>query len=55
MMNQRIWKIARGIMTGTLVSYGVLVIFRGRTMEVNPWCWAITAWCAGLLIWTAKD
>ena len=51
----RAWLIAKRVMAAVLVILGASALIRGETIEVNPALWAVTEWCAAVLIVTAKE
>lgn len=51
----RAWRIAKYLMAAVLVILGAMALIRGKTMEVSPALWAVTAWCAAALIATTKE
>ena len=51
----RVWRIAKYLMAAVLVIIGAAALIHGETMEVSPELWAVAAWCAAVLIATAKE
>ena len=49
------WTLARGVMAGVLVVLGAAAVARGEMMQINPWLWALGAWCAAAMIWATKE
>lgn len=53
--SDRVWRIAKRLMAAVLVILGAAALIHGETMEVSPALWAVAAWCAAVLIATAKE
>lgn len=53
--SDRVWRIAKYMMAVVLVILSAAALIRGETMEVSPALWAVAAWCAAVLIATAKE
>lgn len=51
----RVWRIAKYLMAAVLVILGAAALIRGETMEVSPALWAVSSWCAAVLIMTARE